>query len=304
MKDIVVEVNKLRKVYGDSVAVDNISFDVRKGEIFVLLGPNGSGKTTTLECLEGLRKPDGGSVKLMGLNPNYNYSNLCNLIGVQLQTSGLPGNIRVDEAMNFFCAYHNKSPRYDLLERLGFKEKMDAQYQTLSTVQQRRLALALSIAHSPSILILDEPTADLDDQSRVELHDIIIESQKRNTTILLATHNMAEAAKLATRMAILWRGKMITAGTPLEVTATGARLAKISVRIVGSSLSKPDIKFPSVTKSLLKDEYKIYYSTNPGLTVSAIIKYISKQKDELIDLRVERSLEERFMEITDNEAKK
>jgi ABC-2 type transport system ATP-binding protein len=102
MKDIVIEVNKLRKVYGDSVAVDNISFDVRKGEIFVLLGPSGSGKTTTLECLEGLRKPDGGSVKLMGLNPNYNYSNLSNLIGIQLQTSGLAGNMRVDEAMNFF----------------------------------------------------------------------------------------------------------------------------------------------------------------------------------------------------------
>lgn len=109
----------------------------------------------------------------MGLNPNYNYSNLRNLISVQLQTSGLPANMRVDEAMNFFCAYHNKSPRYDLLERLGFKEKMDAQYQTLSKVQQKRLA----IAHRPSVLILDEPTTGLDVQSRVELHDIIIESQ-------------------------------------------------------------------------------------------------------------------------------
>ena len=304
MKDIVVEVNKLRKVYGDSVAVDNISFDVRKGEIFALLGPNSAGKTTTLECIEGLRKPDGGFVKIMGLNPNYNYSNLRNLIGVQLQTLGLSANMRVDEAMKFFCVYHNKSPRYDLLERLGFKEKMDAQYQTLSKVQQKQLALALAIAHGPSVLILDEPTTGLDVQSRVELHNIIIELQERNTTILLATPNMAEASKLATRMVILWRGKMITAGTPLEVTATGARLAKISVRVVGPSLSKTDIKFPSVTKSLLKDEYKIYYSNNPGLTVSAIIKHISKQKDELIDLRVERSLEERFMEITDNEVKK
>jgi len=110
----------------------------------------------------------------MGLNPNYNYSNLRNLIGVQLQTSGLPANMRVDEAMNFFCAYHNKSPRYDLLERLGFKEKMDAQYRTLSKVQQKRLAFALAIAHRPSVLILDEPTTGLDVQSRVELHDIII----------------------------------------------------------------------------------------------------------------------------------
>ncbi len=303
MKDIVIEVNKLRKVYGNSVAVDNISFDVRKGEIFALLGPDGSGKTTILECLEGLRKPDGGSVKLMGINPNYNHSNLHNLIGVQLQTPGLPANMRVSEAMNFFCTYHNKSPRYDLLERLGFKEKMDAQYQTLSKVQQKKLAIALAIAHKPPILILDEPTTDFDVQSRVELHNIIIELQEKNTTILLSTPNMAEASKLAAHMIILWRGKKITAGTPLEVTATGARLAKISVRVVGSSLSEPGTKFPSVTKSLLKDEYKIYYSNNPGLTVSAIIKHISKQKDELIDMRVERSLEERFMEITDNEIK-
>lgn len=305
MKDTVVEVIKLRKAYGDLVAVDDISFNVEKGEIFGLLGPNGAGKTTTFECLEGLRKPDGGSFNLMGKSPNYNYNNLRNLIGVQLQTSGLPDSMRVDEAMNFFSAYHNVSSRYDLLERLGLKEKMDTQYQTLSTGLKRRLSLALALTHNPPILFLDEPTAGLDVQSRVELHNMMKELQESGTTILLATHDMAEAEKMATRVAILLQGKIIIIGTPREVTTTGAGLTKISVRVKGSSLSKPNIKFPDVTKYLSKDEYKIYFSTNPGKTVSSIIEYISKQKDSLIDLRVERpSLEDRFLEITNTKAKR
>jgi len=305
MKDTVVEVIKLRKAYGDLVAVDDISFNVEKGEIFGLLGPNGAGKTTTFECLEGLRKPDGGSFNLMGKSPNYNYNNFRNLIGVQLQTSGLPDSMRVDEAMNFFSAYHNVSSRYDLLERLGLKEKMDTQYQTLSTGLKRRLSLALALTHNPPILFLDEPTAGLDVQSRVELHNMMKELQESGTTILLATHDMAEAEKMATRVAILLQGKIIIIGTPREVTTTGAGLTKISVRVKGSSLSKPNIKFPDVTKYLSKDEYKIYFSTNPGKTVSSIIEYISKQKDSLIDLRVERpSLEDRFLEITNTKAKR
>jgi len=305
MKDTVVEVIKLRKAYGDLVAVDDISFNVEKGEIFGLLGPNGAGKTTTFECLEGLRKLDGGSFNLMGKSPNYNYNNLRNLIGVQLQTSGLPDSMRVDEAMNFFSAYHNVSSRYDLLERLGLKEKMDTQYQTLSTGLKRRLSLALALTHNPPILFLDEPTAGLDVQSRVELHNMMKELQESGTTILLATHDMAEAEKMATRVAILLQGKIIIIGTPREVTATGAGLTKISVRVEGSSLSKPNIKFPDVAQYLSKDEYKIYFSTNPGKTVSSIIEYISKQKDNLIDLRVERpSLEDRFLEITNTKAKR
>jgi len=299
MNEIVIEVNKLRKLYKNFIAVDDISFHVARGEIFGLLGPNGAGKTTTFECLEGLRRPDSGSFKLLGLKPNYNYSNLRNLIGVQLQTSGLPENMRVDEAINFFSAYHNVVPRYDLLERLNLKDKAKVQYQSLSTGLKRRLSLIIALVHNPLILFLDEPTAGLDVQSRNELHDIIKELQQSGTTILLATHDMAEAEKIASRVAILLQGKIVALGTPNEITATGAGLTKISVRVEGLSLSKADIKFPDVTQCLLKDEYKIFFSKNPGKTVSSIIEYISEQKDNLIDLRVERpSLEDRFLEIT------
>jgi len=138
--DFVVVVKDLRKTYGDTKALDGISFNIKKGEIFGLLGPNGAGKTTTLECIEGLRKPDGGSFSLMGLSPGHDHINMRNMIGVQLQVSGLPGTMRVNEAINFFCAYHKVAPRNDLLERLGLVEKINTQYQFLSTGQQRRLA--------------------------------------------------------------------------------------------------------------------------------------------------------------------
>ncbi len=298
MDESMIKLRGFRKLYGDFVAVDGISFEVKRGEIFGLLGPNGAGKTSTLETLEGLRASDGGSLEVMGLNPTRESRKLRNLIGVQLQTSGLPDSIRVNEAMKFFCAYHSVAPRYDLLERLGLAEKTSTQYYMLSAGLQRRLALALAIAHNPSVLFLDEPTAGLDVPSRLELHKLMRELKEVGTTIILATHDMAEAEKMADRLAILLCGKIVATGTPRELTATGRGLTKVSVRTDGSSLSDPSIAFPAVSQHVVKDDYAIYYSTDPGPTVSAIIAHIKAHKDTLIDLRVERpSLEERFLEL-------
>jgi len=299
MTDSVISVRDFRKTYGDLVAVDGISFEVERGEIFGLLGPNGAGKTSTLESLEGLRAPNGGSLRVAGVDPTREPRKLRNVIGVQLQTSGLPESITVDEAMKFFCAYHGVDPRYDLLDRLGLAEKRKAQYHQLSTGQQRRLSLALALAHNPSVLFLDEPTAGLDVATRVELHNIMREQQAEGTSIILATHDMAEAEEMSDRIAILLHGKVVTTGTPMEVTATGAGLTKVSVRTVGSSLSDPGVTFPAVSQRVSKDEYSIYFSTDIGPTVSAIIAHIQAKQDKLIDLRVERpSLEDRFLEIT------
>lgn len=299
MKDPVIRVKDFRKTYGDLVAVDGISFDVNQGEIFGLLGPNGAGKTSTLESLEGLRPSDGGSLRIMDIDPAHHPRKLHNVIGVQLQTSGLPDTILVDEAMKFFSAYHGVSPRYELLDRMGLGEKRKTQYHQLSTGLQRRLSLALAVAHDPPVLFLDEPTAGLDVSSRTELHKLMRELQSAGTTIILATHDMAEAEAMADRVAILLHGKIAATGTPLELTATGAGLTKISVSTTGSSLAAPDIIFPAVSKQLFKDEYSIYFSTDIGPTVSAIFAHIDAQNDTLIDLRVERpSLEDRFLEIT------
>jgi ABC-2 type transport system ATP-binding protein len=299
MNDSVIRVKDFRKVYGDFVAVDGISFEVQRGEIFGLLGPNGAGKTSTLESLEGLRISDGGSLRILDVDPTRESRKLRNLIGVQLQTSGLPDSMRVDEAMRFFAAYHGVAPRYHLLERLSLSDKMSTQYHMLSTGLQRRLALAMALAHNPPVVFLDEPTAGLDVPSRNELHDLMRELKTDGTTIILATHDMAEVEKMADRVAILLRGRIAATGTPRELTATGAGLTKISVRTESLSLSESSLTFPSVSQQAFTDEYAIYYSTDPGPTVSAVIAHIQAQGDTLIDLRVERpSLEERFLEIT------
>ncbi len=299
MTSIPITVTGLKKVYGDFAAVTGIDFNVEKGEIFGLLGPNGAGKTTTLECLEGIRQPTAGSMNVMGVDPQRDPVKLAQVIGVQLQSSGLPPSMNVDEAMKFFCAYHRVKPRQDLIERMGLGEKRRAVYSDLSIGQKRRLNLALAVAHNPPVVILDEPTAGLDVASRVELHAMMNELRQAGTTILLATHDMAEAEKMADRVAILVNGKIVASGTPIELTAAGSGYTKVSVRSEQDLLSATELTFPGVTQSQVKEEYRIYYTTDPGPTVSAVIEYLNSQGDKLIDLRVERpSLEERFLEIT------
>ena len=297
--DEAVCVQGLQKRYGDVVAVDSIDFSVCRGEIFGLLGPNGAGKTTTLECLEGLRVPDGGALRVMQIDPVRESGRLRNVIGVQLQTSALPSSMRVDEAMRFFSAYHRVAPNFKLLERLGLEEKRNAQYHSLSTGQKRRLALALALAHNPPVVLLDEPTAGLDVSSRIELHAMLQELRSAGSTLLLATHDMAEAEKLSDRVAILLRGRIVALGTPRELTATGRGLTKISVRSDRGTLSQTSTPFPAVERTAFQDEYAVYYSAKPGQTVAALIAQLESSGDPLIDLRVERpSLEERFLEIT------
>ena len=298
MAEAIIQVKDFRKTYGDFTAVDNVSFDVNEGEIFGLLGPNGAGKTSTLESLEGLRDINGGSMRVAGIDPTKQPRELRNLIGVQLQSGGLPETFTPDEAMKFFCAYHEVAPRFDLLDRLGLEDKRKTQYHELSTGLQRRLALALAVAHEPRVLFLDEPTAGLDVPSRVELHEMMRELQVAGTTIILATHDMAEAEEMSDRVAIMIAGKLVTVGTPMEITSTGVGLTKVSVSTKNSIFSKTEVNLPAVDQHMNKEGYDIYLSTDIGPTVSAIIAHIESQNDTLIDLRVERpSLEDRFLEI-------
>ena len=299
MNDIMIEVEGLRKQYGDFVAVADVDFAVRRGEIFGLLGPNGAGKTSALECLEGIRQPDAGKLRVAGIDPTREARKLRQVIGVQLQSAGLPESITPDEAMALFCRYQAVAPRYDLLERFGLTAKRRTQFHQLSTGQQRRLALALAIAHEPAVLFLDEPTAGLDVNSRAELHGVMGELRQQGTTIILATHDMAEAEALADRVAILLNGRLAAIGAPLELTAAGNGLTKVSVHTRDGLLLANHTPIPAVTQHTVKEQYAIYFSHNIGQTVSALIAHVSDQGDELIDLRVERpSLEDRFLELT------
>lgn len=298
MNNLAVEVKNFTKQYGAFTAVDNVSFSVNQGEIFGLLGPNGAGKTSTLECLEGLREPDSGTLRVMGIDPAREFGKLINLIGVQLQTGALPGHITVTEAINLFAAYHGVKPDLGLAERMGLGEKLQSQYHTLSIGQKRRLALTLAVVHNPPVIFLDEPTAGLDVATRIALHKLMNELREQGTTIVLSTHDMAEAETMCDRVAILLKGKIAAIGTPRELTATGNGLTKISARVAGQSLA--GASFSGIDRQSCQGDYTIYFTQTPGPMVAKIISHIDTSGDQLIDLRVERpTLEERFLELTE-----
>lgn len=296
-----LEVRDLRKHYGPTKAVDGLSLSVRQGEIFGLLGPNGAGKTTTLECVEGLRKPDGGEISVYGIDPTTHPRDLWNTIGVQLQASALPESMTPREALDIFSRYHGVRPRPEILERMGLSAKLNDRYENLSTGQKRRLSLSLAVAHSPRVVFLDEPTAGLDVESRTELHALMGELRKEGATIILATHDMAEAEKLCDTIAIVMAGQVVVSGTPARITAAGDGRTKISVSTVRGTAVQNRPALPQSELVSVKDGYCLYQSGNPAAALSSLLIFLAEQGDDLEDLRVERpSLEERFMEITNN----
>jgi len=298
-----VVVRGLQKRYGEVVAVADVGFEVRAGEVFGVLGPNGAGKTTTLECLEGLRTPDAGHLHVFGIDVGTDPTAARRLLGVQLQVAALPATMRVGEAMRFFCAYRGVAERADLLERFGLGHKVDAVYGDLSGGQQRRLALALALAHDPEVLVLDEPTSGLDVPARAKLHGLLRELRTAGTTVLLATHDMAEAESLCDRVMIVLRGRTVAVASPAELTASGSGLSKVSVRTTQATFAHGGEDLPGVQQRIADGSYTRWLSVDPAATVSAVLAQIERAGDELIDLRVERpSLEERFLELTREEA--
>lgn len=300
MNDYIIRVKNLQKNYGETKAVDRVSFDVERGTLVSILGPNGAGKTTSLECMEGLRLPDGGFIEINGkkIDRRGRYKR-GGSIGIQLQSSALPENFTVYEAMRLFCAYRRIPLRTDLILRFGLTEKQNTQYCNLSTGQKRRLALALAVIHDPKVLFLDEPAAGLDVQSRVELHKTIGELKSRGTTIILATHDMAEAEELSDKIIIMLNGRIAAEGSPSEITSAGGSLSRISIRTKNQILSYLPERIPEIESFHEKDNYSIFFSKNIEKTIWAVLNIIKDKSDQLIDLRIQRpSLEERFVEIT------
>ena len=215
----VVHVSGVRKTYGPTVAVDEVSFEVADGEIFGLIGPNGAGKTTTMECVEGLRSPDRGTITVLGLNPFRDVYKLQNRIGVQLQQAQLQKRIKVWEAVHLWASlYQKKAVDGDrLLEQLGLGEKRNAWFMTLSGGQKQRLFIALALINDPEVVFLDELTTGLDPQSRRAIWELVRGIRERGKTVFLTTHLMEEAERLCDRVAIIEHGRIIDIDTPPQL---------------------------------------------------------------------------------------
>jgi ABC-2 type transport system ATP-binding protein len=212
----VIQVSAIRKTYGKTVAVDEVSFEVHDGEIFGLIGPNGAGKTTTMECVEGLRKPDRGTISVLGLDPYRQVYQLQDRIGVQLQQAQLQKRIKVWEAVDLWASLYKKKPSdaTRLLDQLGLSEKRDAWFMNLSGGQKQRLFIALALINDPEVVFLDELTTGLDPQARRAIWELVRGIRERGKTVFLTTHLMEEAERLCDRVAIIEHGKIIDIDTP------------------------------------------------------------------------------------------
>jgi ABC-2 type transport system ATP-binding protein len=237
--DAVIVVDALRKTYGATTAVDDVTFSVQAGEVFGLLGSNGAGKTTTVECLEGLRKPDAGEVRVLGVDPLAHPERLRGRVGCQLQESHLPDRMRVWEALDLFAAAAPRPVDWtEVLEAWGLAPKRDAAFASLSGGQRQRLLVALALVTDPDVVFLDEMTTGLDPAARHVSWGLIEAIRERGTTVILVTHFMDEAERLCDRVAVMDGGRIVAMDTPsalIEATAGAVRVKFTSAPGEGSA---------------------------------------------------------------------
>ena len=227
----VIEVSALKKAYGSLQAVDSISFSVDKGEVFSLLGPNGAGKTTTIEILEGLRERDGGEVQVLGLDPWKDGDTLHKKIGVIPQGFTFLPYVTPREAIRYYASLFDVSvDPEEILRRVILEDSASTHFMKLSGGQKQKVGLALSLVNKPDFVFLDEPTTGLDPQARRAVWDVIRSLKHEGISVLLTTHYLQEAEELADKVAIMNKGKIITAGTPQQIIAEHGSGEKIKFR--------------------------------------------------------------------------
>lgn len=262
-----ISVSQLKKSYGNNTVLKDIDIQIKAGEMFALLGVNGAGKTTALECIEGLRKYDSGTIDVKGR------------IGIQLQSSSLPAHIKPFEAARLFAVLKKIKLDYSMMNTLGINEFEKRQYCELSTGQKRRLHLALALINDPDILFLDEPTAGLDVEGRIALHEQIRKLKDSGKTIVLASHDMAEVETLCDRIAILNNGHITFCGTASEVTNKVGRKYFIHIK---TSRGNNTYETDSITDTLI-----------------SLLAELKQNGIEILDIKVDRgTLEEHFIEMT------
>ena len=295
----VIRVNAIRKTYGQTVAVDEVSFEVRPGETFGLIGPNGAGKTTTMECVEGLRAPDRGAISVLGLDPGRDRYTLQKRIGVQLQEAQLQKRIKVREAVAFWASLYNAPIDGDrLLEQLGLREKKNAWFMTLSGGQKQRLFIALALINDPELVFLDELTTGLDPQARRAIWDLVRGIRDRGKTVFLTTHLMEEAERLCDRVAILDHGRVIDIGTPAELVRRHCPERTIVVTTEAVSAQERFRAIRAVESVGVQGQQFTIRGRGDEL-VTQVIQCLGEHRMPVVDFRTETpTLEDVFLKLT------
>ena len=295
----IVNVQNLRKVYGSLVAVDDISFEVHKGEIFGMVGPNGAGKTTTIECIEGLRRPDGGQVQILGLDPQKQNKKLRQKVGVQLQEAALQDRLKVWEALDLFASFYERSVDWNgLLEQLNLADKKNTPFDKLSGGQKQRLFIALALVNDPEIVFFDELTTGLDPQARHNMWDLVRDVRERGKTVVLTTHFMEEAERLCDRVAIVDQGRIVALDSPENLIQSLE--AENRVVFLTNGEFEPDQirQLKTVSRVDRIGERCVVYGRTDRLVVD-VVNMLSENRIQFRDLRTEQpSLEDVFLTLT------
>ncbi len=300
-----IVVENFSKNYGSHRVVEQLQFTVHYGEVFALLGPNGAGKTTTVETLEGYRKPDSGSVRVLGLDPIREAQALKPQIGVMLQQDGLYQALTTREVLQLFAGYYEHPQNIDaLLERVGLTSVAKTRCRRLSGGQKRRLALAVALIGNPRLVFLDEPTAGMDPQARQVTWEIIRDLKRNGATVLLTTHLMDEAERLADRIAIIDHGQLIALDTPAQMT--GVQNATIVRFVAPAGLDCARLAaLPSARKAeeIRAGSYLMEAENIPAL-LAELTAWLRDQNITLTELRVGHgSLEDLFLRLTGAEVR-
>jgi ABC-2 type transport system ATP-binding protein len=295
----VIHVDAIRKTYGRTVAVDEVSFDVQESEIFGLIGPNGAGKTTTMECVEGLRTPDRGSISVLGLDPLRQAYTLQERIGVQLQEAQLQKRIKVREAVGLWASlYRNPVDGDRLLEQLGLSDKRNAWFMTLSGGQKQRLFIALALINDPELVFLDELTTGLDPQARRAIWELVRGIRERGKTVFLTTHLMEEAEKLCDRVAIIDHGRLVDIGPPAVLVRRHCPERTVVVTTEDSTALERFLAIPNVESVSGHGPQFAILGRGDDL-VMQVIHCLAEHRMRAIDFRTELpTLEDVFLKLT------
>src|ERR1035441_7866885 len=296
----VIQVSAIRKTYGSTVAVDEVSFEVNDGEIFGLIGPNGAGKTTTMECIEGLRTPDRGAISVLGLDPFNDVYKLQERIGVQLQQAQLQKRIKVWEAVDLWASLYQKNSidGERLLEQLGLIEKRNAWFMTLSGGQKQRLFIALALINNPELVFLDELTTGLDPQARRAIWALVRGIRERGKTVFLTTHLMEEAERLCDRVAIMEHGRIIDIDKPERLVARYCHERPVVLDTDDPAAAEHFQKIPRIESAICAGKTFTIRGEGEEL-VTEVIHCLSENRIRVTDFRtILPNLEDVFLKLT------